>query len=177
MPRACASVSGLRTDNAEKWGNPDGCMFWKTWWCNAHDDMTRCNTQTNDMATTANNWRTPSTSVLGRYNTPPLREDLVPRSRMAPEGQRKRKRRGKLSCFFDKRVRPKNLEKVKPYREKNKTEINEVESTPVGKRNKELQIRTALRMKKDERLDKTKRTWAKRHNTPVKQDREGIRVI
>ena len=23
----------------------------------------------------------------GRYNTPPLREDLVPRSRMAPEGK------------------------------------------------------------------------------------------
>ena len=62
----------------------------------------------------------------------------------------------KLSCFFDKRVRPKKLEKVKPYREKNTTEINEVESTPVGKRNKELQIRTALRMKRDERLDKMK---------------------
>ena len=56
----------------------------------------------------------------------------------------------KLSCFFDKRVKPKNLEKVKPYREKNTTEINEVESTPVGKRNKELQIRTALRLKRKE---------------------------
>ena len=54
----------------------------------------------------------------GRYNTPPLREDLVPRSRMAPEGKRKRKRRGKLSCFFDKRVKPENLETVKPFREK-----------------------------------------------------------
>ena len=31
-------------------------------------------------------------------------------------------------------MKPKNLEKVKPYREKNTTEINEVESTPVGKR-------------------------------------------
>ena len=51
-------------------------------------------------------------------------------------------------------MKPKNLEKVKPYREKNTTELNEVESTLVGKRNKELQIRTSLRMKRDERLDK-----------------------
>ena len=45
----------------------------------------------------------------GRYNTPPLREDLVPRSRMAPEGKRKRKRKVKLSCFFDERVKPRTL--------------------------------------------------------------------
>ena len=56
--------------------------------------MMKCNTQANDKATTANNWTTPGTSVSGRYNTPPLQEDLVPRSRMAPEGKRKRKRRG-----------------------------------------------------------------------------------
>ena len=75
-----------------------------------------------------NNWRTPGTSVSGHYNTPPLREDLVPRSRMAPEGKRKRKRRGKLSCFFDKGVRPKNLEKVKPFREKNTTEMTKLKT-------------------------------------------------
>ena len=44
-------------------------------------------TQKNDKAATANNWKTPSATVSGRYNTPPLREDLVPRSRMAPEGK------------------------------------------------------------------------------------------
>ena len=55
-------------------------------------------------------------------------------------------------------MKPKNLEKVKPYREKNTTEINEVESTPVGKSNKEEQIRTTLRLKRDARLDKAKRT-------------------
>ena len=44
-------------------------------------------TQAKDKATTANNWKTPGTSVSGHYNTPPLREDLVPRSRMAPEGK------------------------------------------------------------------------------------------
>ena len=64
-------------------------------------------TQTNDKETTTNNWKIPGATVLGRYNTPPLRKDLVPRSRMAPEGKRKRKRRGKLSCFSDKRVKPK----------------------------------------------------------------------
>ena len=44
-------------------------------------------TQTNDKATTMNNWKTPGAMVLGRYNTPPLREDLVPRSRIALEGK------------------------------------------------------------------------------------------
>ena len=40
MPRARASVSGLRTDNGENWDTPDECKFWKrddamhmlTWW-------------------------------------------------------------------------------------------------------------------------------------------------
>ena len=43
----------------------------------------------------------------------------------------------KLSCFFDKRVKPKNLEKVKPFREKNTTKVNKVENTPLEKRDKE----------------------------------------
>ena len=38
----------------------------------------------------------------GRYNTPPLREDLDPRSRMAPERNGKGREEVKLSCFFDK---------------------------------------------------------------------------
>ena len=70
------------------------------------------------MATIVNNWKTPGTSVTGRHNTPALREDLVPRSRMAPEGKRKRKRRGKTNCSFDKGMKPKNLEKVKPLKER-----------------------------------------------------------
>ena len=40
--------------------------------------------QEKDKATTANNWKTPGATVSGHYNTP-LQEDLVPRSRMAPE--------------------------------------------------------------------------------------------
>ena len=79
---------------------PGRMQVLKTWWCNAHDDMMKCNTQANDMATTATNWTTPGTSVSGRYNTPPLWEDLVSRSRMAPEGQRKRKRRGKTKLLL-----------------------------------------------------------------------------
>ena len=50
-------------------------------------------------------------SVLGRYNTPPLQEDLVPRSRMAPERNGRGIEDVKRSCFFDKRVKPKNLER------------------------------------------------------------------
>ena len=68
------------------------------WW---HDDMIRCNTQENDKATTSNNWRTPGTSVSGRHNTPPLQEDLVLRSRMAPEGKRRGRGEVKLCCFSD----------------------------------------------------------------------------
>ena len=112
-----------------------------------------------DKATIANNWTTPGARVSGGHNTPPLREDLVPRSRMAPEGKNGREREEvKLSCFFDKRVRPKNLQKVKPSREKNTTGMDEVENTPLGKRNKEEQIREALRLKSGTRLDKTKRS-------------------
>ena len=60
--------------------------------------------------------------------------------------------------LLDKRVKPKNLEKVKPFREKNTTEMNEVENTPLEKRNKEEQIWAALQLKSDMKLDKMKRT-------------------
>ena len=46
---------------------------------------------------------------LGCYNTPPLREDLVPRCRMAPEGTERGREEVKLSCFFDERVKPRTL--------------------------------------------------------------------
>ena len=41
-----------------------------------------------------------------------------------------------------------NLEEVQPLREKNTTEINEVESTPLAKRNKEEQLRAELGLKR-----------------------------
>ena len=77
---------------------------------------------------------------------------------MAPEGNGKGREEVKLSCSFDKRVRPKNLEKVEQNERKKATEKNKVESTPLGKRNKEEQIRTALRLKSDTRLDRMKIT-------------------
>ena len=55
-------------------------------------------------------------------------------------------------------MKPKNLEKVKPFQENNTSEMNEVESTPLEKRNKEEQIRTTLWLKRDARLDKMKIT-------------------
>ena len=67
---------------------------------------------------------------------------------MALEGNGREREEVKLSCFFDKRVKPKNLEKVKPFREKNTTEINEVESTLLAKSNKEEQLWAALRLKR-----------------------------
>ena len=58
-------------------------------------------------------WKASEAPVLGRYNTPPLQEDLVLRSRMAPERNGRGREEVKLSCFFDKRVKPKNLERLK----------------------------------------------------------------
>ena len=57
-------------------------------------------TQTNDKPTTANNWKTPGASVSGRYNTPPLREDLDPRSRMAPEKTEEEGEKGKTKLLL-----------------------------------------------------------------------------
>ena len=64
----------------------------------------------------------------------------------------------KLSCFFDKRVKPNNLERLSHLPEKSKMKKIKVENTPSEKRNKEEQIRTTLRLKRDARLDKAKRT-------------------
>ena len=43
-----------------------------------------------------------------------------------------------------------------------------IETLRLRKGIKEDQIRAALRLKRDARLDKAKRTWTKGHNTPVK---------
>ena len=47
--------------------------------------MERCNTPMIDKATTVNNWKTPGATVSGRYNTPPLQEDLASRSKDGTE--------------------------------------------------------------------------------------------
>ena len=61
---------------------------------------------------------------------------LVPRSRMAPERNGRGREEVKLSCFFDKRVKPMNLETLNNLKEEY-NEMNEVENTPLEKRNKE----------------------------------------
>ena len=64
----------------------------------------------------------------------------------------------KLNCFFDKRVKPKNLERLSKFERKNTTKMNRVENTPLKKRNKGEQIRAAPRLRSYARLDKMKRT-------------------
>ena len=100
MPQACASVSGLRTGNTKNWETWTDASF-ENMIFNADDDMARCNTQAKDNATIANNWMTPVASDSGRYNTPTLREDLIPRSKMAPERSGRGREEVKLGCFFD----------------------------------------------------------------------------
>ena len=67
----------------------------------------RCNKQNKSHDETQSIWKSSGASVSRRYNTPPLQEDLVPRSK---DGTGKKSGRGreevKLSCFFDKRVKP-----------------------------------------------------------------------
>ena len=46
-----------------------------------------------------NKWKASGASVSGRHNTPPLQDNLVTRSRMAPERKQKRKRRGKTKLL------------------------------------------------------------------------------
>ena len=65
-------------------------------------------------------------------------------------------------------MKPKNLEKVKPFREKNTTEMNEVENTPLEKRGKEEQFQAALRLKRkgiEQELDKMRRHLMKSQHT------------
>ena len=118
MPRARASVSGLRTDNRGNWGNPDGCRFWKhddamhmmTWWNATRKQMTwqqqwitgRHLAHRSRGVTTLHHYERISSRDLGwhRRNNGREREEV------------------KLSCFFDQWVKPKNLEEVKPFWEK-----------------------------------------------------------
>ena len=89
------------------------------WW---HDAMQQAN-KTHGKA--RNSWMSSGAPGSGRYNTPPLQEDLVPRSRMAPERNRRGREEVKLSCFFDKRVKSKNLERLKSWKkEHNRVEHN-----------------------------------------------------
>ena len=52
------------------------------WW---HDAMKNKEQAQKKHAEITKIWKSSEASVSGRYNTPPLQEDLVPRSRMATE--------------------------------------------------------------------------------------------
>ena len=99
--------------------------------------MARCNTQANDKATTSNNWKTPGTLVSRGYNTPPLQEDLVPRSKDGTGEKLKRKRRGKTKLLLGQTSETTNLERLNKLKEKKTTMMNKVENTPLGKWSKE----------------------------------------
>ena len=89
------------------------------WWHDAMQEMAWwMHKQNKSHDKTRNSWKYSGASVSGRYNTPPLQEDLVPRSRMAPERNGRGREEVKLSCFFDKRVKPMNLEKLNNWKER-----------------------------------------------------------
>ena len=110
--RTTERTGGTRTDASLKTMMATECQ------CNANDAMMKCMTRTKCKTKDKNpTTKEKSYSISGkgksrsyeygklypgRYNTPPLREDLVPRSRMAPEGKQKGREEVKLSCFFDK---------------------------------------------------------------------------
>ena len=148
--------SGRTTEGTRR---PGRMQVLKTWWCNAHDDMMKCTKANKTHGETRNSRKSSGASVSGRYNTPPLREDLVPRSRMAPEGQRKRKRgEVKLSCFSDKRVKPRTLRGWTNWKKWNNGGEQSSQHS-VKKEEKKEPIRVALQLRRDARLDKMKRTW------------------
>ena len=68
-------VPDCKTDNADcKTDNGENARMhekntYAKW--DAHDDMAKYNTQANEKATTANNWRTPGASNPGRYTRRP----------------------------------------------------------------------------------------------------------
>ena len=152
MPRVRASVAVLRTDNRENRQNPNGCKFLKTMrmkcrWCHEMKCKTRTKCKTTDKNPTTEeikyrisgkgkSWSYEYGKLYpGRYNTPPLREDLVPRSRMAPERNGRGREEVKLSCFFDEWVKPWTLRGWAKWRKKT-TKMNKVKNTPLEKRNK-----------------------------------------
>ena len=147
MPRARASVVGLRTDNRRNWGNPDGCKFQKhddamhmmTWWNATCKQMTwqRQRITGRHLA-----HRSRGVTTLHHYERISSR-DLEWHQR---ENGREREE-VKLSFFFDKRVKPMNLERLNNLKEEY-NEMNEVENTPLEKRNKGEQFQAALWLKR-----------------------------
>ena len=133
MPRARASVSGLRTDNGRKWGKPNGSKFWK------HDDAMHMMT-----------WQDATRKQMTRKNHRITGRHLAHRSRGVTtlhhyerissrdlEWHRRENGKGretvKLSCFLRQTSETKEPCEVEQIREKNTTKVNEVEKHSVRK--------------------------------------------
>ena len=167
MPRARASVAGLRTDNRRNWGNPDGGRFWKhddamhimTWWNATRKQMTwqrhritgRHLTHRSRGVTTLHHYERISSRDLGWHR----REN------------RRGRERGKLSCFLDKRVKPWTLRGWTNW----KKECNGDERSRKHSVRKEEQGRTtsgSTPIEKKKELDKNLIRWEDtwwNHNT------------
>ena len=78
-------------------------------------------------------WKSSEASVSGRYNTPPLQEDLVPRSRMAPERNGREEVKQIASLTNEWNHEPWEVNNLK----KNTMEMNAIATTPLEKRKKE----------------------------------------
>ena len=76
-------------------------------------------------------------SGLGVSQHSTTTKDLVPRSRMAPEGKRKRKTRGKTKLLLWQTSETKEPWKVEQIERKKTTKMSKVENTSLEKRNKE----------------------------------------
>ena len=95
-----------------------------------HKCKDECNRQNKSPEETRKTWKASEASVLGRHNTPLLQEDLVPRSRMAPEGKWKSKRRGKTKLLLWQTSETKEPCEVERIERKKTTKVNKVENTP-----------------------------------------------
>ena len=79
-------------------------------WCNDE-----CNKQINTRRS-RKTWKASGASVSRRYNSPPLTEDLVPRSRTAPE--RSGRGRGKTKLLLWQTSETTNLERLNKLKER-----------------------------------------------------------
>ena len=130
-------------------------------WC--HDEMQQTNKYTQRQRRTL---KASGASVSGCYNTPPLQEDLVPRSRMAPE--RNGRGRGKTNCFFDKRVKPKNLERSQSLKKWHNGGEHNLKHSVQQEEQGTLRERCRLKDMKQE-LNGSKKIWPPRYNEIAKE--------
>ena len=90
-------------------------------WCNA---KIKEQAQMKHTVITTKLWKSFEASVSGRYNTPLLQEDLVPRSRMPPE-RKAEEEEVKQSCFLTNEWNQRTLE-VEKLERNDTTEISEL---------------------------------------------------